>query len=203
MQSEKTWTSSVWISCEQEEEQVFHASSIVEIRNNVFQWLTENSPETLSNAPTTYEQSQRYMYQLATEKNPLNPSKGIYSAENDEMITSGWVGFDGSGMGWSRYNHFESISELAEHFVKDAIKIRKGPDWGKIEVVDNQIPLHLVNSVKKINDEIELNDYLRAGWYLLSIDSSGYVCSEGKLVDRNSQYVIGHPEENADQFVAT
>ena len=201
MSSTKTWKASVWLLGPEEREEIFYGSSLVDVREKVSVWLIDEKPSEFSNIPSNHEISRRYTYTQATEESPLKPGGGLFSINEDQPITSGWVGIDGSDRTWTDYVHFESIQEVSKHFVKSSIQIQKGPDWKEIEIIENQIPLHLIHTVKKIKNEDDLNDHLQSGWYLLSINYSGSQSYDGKLESRRSEYIIGHPEENADLSV--
>lgn len=193
MSDKKTWKSTVWLG-DNEEPKVFFSETLNEMRSKVFSWASESEPSYLSNADSNYEITRRYTYARATEAKPLKPGASLFD-EEESVITSGWIGV-GDSSSWSSYDHFKSIEDLAYHLATSKLKIRKGPDWKEIKIVENKIPLHLIKAVKRIKDEDNLNDHLQSGWYILSIDFEGGMSMDGRLDSKKSEYVVGHTEEH-------
>lgn len=191
----KNWKASVWLYGNEEKEIVFFGESLIAIKQDVATWLVTNEPAVFSNVSSNYEFTSNFTYTRATKEEPLRPGGNIFSDCEKGAITSGWVGIDGSQDTWSHYDHFKNISDAANHFVRNSINIRKGPDWKKIELSENKFPLHDIHTVKRVQDEDLLNDYLQSGWYLIAIDYSGNQARDGYLEWRKTQYIIGHPED--------
>lgn len=195
MENRKTWKTQIWIWGEHEYSETIYGSTLPEIKNNVAQWIMNNQPDIFANSPSNSEISRQYSYTKATEDFPLKPGGGAFWDEQSEITyTSGWIGISGQEKSWSAYKHFDSINEVIIHFMNNSLKIQKGPDWKKIDLIENKIPLHLINTITKLTNEDIVNDHLQSGWYLLVID---------KTEDHswNSiKYILGHPEENANLF---
>lgn len=193
--AEKIWTASIWIN-HPEEEKIFFGSSLDDLRGKVAIWVINNKPNELATVSSDDEITRKYVYRRASEKEPLNPpSSFLYSDE--EPITSGWVGADCGSRSLTDNEHYQSIEVLVNHLISSSLRIKKGPDWKDIEIIENDFPLYLIRSVKRVHDEDTLNDHLQSGWYLLSIDWSSNEGYEGRLESKFSEYVIGHTEDNA------
>lgn len=192
--SARVWTASIWIG-PPEKEEIFFGSSLEDIRENVSNWVLREEPSELANVSSDHEITRKYFYRQATEEEPLFPP--VFPGDDQEPITNGWVGADCGSRSLTDNDYYDSIEGLVGHLISSSLRIKKGPDWKEIEIVESNIPLHLIRTVKRVDDESVLNDHLQVGWYLLSIDTNGTQDYEGRLESQLSEYVIGHPEDNA------
>jgi hypothetical protein len=191
----KTWKASVWLYGAKETQVEFFGKSLASIKQDIAEWLINNKPARFSNVSSNYEFTSNFTYTRATKEEPLRPGGNIFLDDEEGVITSGWIGIDGNDRSWSDYTHFKNINEAANHFVRESVNIKKGPDWKKIELSENKFPLHNMHTVKRITNEDILNDHLQLGWYLISIDYSGKNSIDGYLLSRRTEYIIGHPED--------
>ena len=79
----------------------------------------------------------------------------------------------------------------------------KGPDYQEVAIVEGNLQLHLIRTVRHETKDLHVNDLLQRGWYVIALDCEGTTTERGMhLVNRRTVFVLGHPEENASYIEA-
>jgi len=97
-------------------------------------------------------------------------------------------------------SHLGSFEDAVEDFLSGALIPRKGPDYQSRAIVDNQLQLHLLETVLREAEEYSLNDLLRRGWHILALEYQGEVSKIGELTHRKANFILGHADLPAALF---
>lgn len=52
-------------------------------------------------------------------------------------------------------------------------------------------------TVTRIDEIVQVNDMLRRGWRLMTLEMNGSEDEMGRLVSQSATFVLGHPEADA------
>lgn len=72
----------------------------------------------------------------------------------------------------------------------------KSNDHQAANLVDIQHP-ERVMTVTRIDEIVQVNDMLRRGWRLMTLEMNGSEDEMGRLVSQSATFVLGHPEADA------
>ncbi len=192
MQDEpKRWQASIWIGEKADQPITVYGESLPKLRAAARDWLRENKPLFFGNAPPGYEITRRanYAYSDGTTLIPIS----------EKPLEEGWYWVQGSLDGWSYYpDELEDFDSVVSHFVERWMIPEKGPDYQEVAIVEGNLQLHLIKTVRRETVELYVNDLLQRGWYVIALDCEGTTTERGMhLVNRRTVFVLGHPEENA------
>ena len=87
-----------------------------------------------------------------------------------------------------------SFESVLDEFIANGIYPERGPDYFDRPPTDEgKLLLHSIRTVKRVPDEGEVNDYIRRGWFIISLDQR----QEPDSRTVYTIYVLGHPELDA------
>ena len=191
------WQTKIWIGEKVDEPVTLYGKSLKNLEEVATTWLRENKPQAFGNAPPEFDLSKRFNYAYSDgTKVPAFPL-GKFLAGEAEPLDEGWYGVSGaSGYPW--LDHFKDFEEVVSHFIEHSLIPEKGPDFKEIALVEGNLPLHLIKTIKRESKELQINDMLQRGWHIIAIEYSGRTTDYSeKLVERKATFVLGHSEENA------
>jgi hypothetical protein len=192
MEETKVWQTRIWTGKKYETPITIDGISLVNLRDNAQNWLRKNHPLDFSSASPSSSRSGRvsYVYSDGT----LMPALPLDDFYKGKILDEGWYYIEyGSG----RPRHLNNYDEVIKHFVEQSLIYEKGPDYKEIPLVESEVPLHMLHSVKHESDEDKINDMLQRGWLIIAIEFDGSTTYDEKLVKRHAKFVLGHVEENA------
>ena len=190
----KHWQARIFTGEKLDQPTFVYGESLDELRVAAAAWLRENKLLEFGNAPPGYELSRRvnYAYSDGTRK-PVFP---LSSFLREETLEEGWYYVEG-GKPYSSPQRFADFDEAIGHFTRNALIPEKGPDFKEIPLVEGSLPLHLIKTVRREENELRVNDFLQRGWYIISLEFKGERDHRDQLVNRKTLFVLGHPEERA------
>lgn len=204
MDMPKIWQTTIWFGDQFEESECIYGDSLSSLKTQVKEWFDVNQPKAFTNCTPSQTKKARYTYVFGTSNQLLsdlvkayrsklgNEDKGI-EATSPEV---GWYSADNED-GIRPQSHADFHSAV-EHFIEHAFMPRKGPDYKEVGLNVSKFPLHLIRKVRKEDSEIEVNDLLQRGWYIIGLDFKGTETYRGEEVKtRTTIYVLGHLDENA------
>lgn len=190
----KHWQARIFTGEKVDQPAFVYGESLAELRTAAAAWLRENKPLEFGNASPGYELSRRvnYSYSDGTRK-PVFP---ISSFLRGETLEEGWYYVEGDKP-YSSPERLADFDEVIEHFTRNALIPEKGPDYKEIPLVEGNLPLHLIKTVRREENELRVNDFLQRGWYIISLEFEGEGDYRDQLVNRKTVFILGHPEERA------
>lgn len=177
-----------------------YGATVKELRQTVSTYLTENRPFYFDNYGDHIAGYKIYFYSDGKIIPPITWDIG------DEALSEGWWYYGRrfvSGhaeideYGLSTPVPFIDFEGSVEHFVTYALIPRKGPDYQSQAIVENQLQLPLLETIRREAEEYSLNDLLQRGWHIVALEYKGEVSGMGELTHRKAIFVLGHPDLQA------
>ena len=189
------WQTKIWIGEKFDQPVTLHAESLIKLQTMAAAWLKENKLLEFGNASPDYEFSKRvnYAYSDGTRKAAF-PLRSFWRGET---LEEGWHYVEGAHPS-SLPTHADDFEHVVEHFVRHAMIPEKGPDYKEVALVEGNLQLHRIKTIRREKEEIQVSDMLQRGWYIIALEYEGKTDYLGeRLVSRKAVFVLGHPEENA------
>jgi hypothetical protein len=176
-----------------------YGATVYELRQAVGDYLTENRPRYFDNYGDHIAGHKMYVYSdgklippsaWGIEQKALSMGWWYYSTR----LVSGRTEADDKTLAPMR---FQDLEYAVEHFVTYALIPRKGPDYQSQAIVEYQLQLPLLESVRREAEEYSLNDLLLRGWHIVALEYRGEESRMGELTNRKATFVLGHPDLEA------
>ena len=185
----KRWQMQIWTGSKFDQPIAIYAEELSQLPMATMKWLKENPLSNFSNASPDQNISRRisYSYSDGTKRVAL-PLSAFFKGET---LDEGWWYVQG---GYGRPNRLDSYDEVVEHLVRHGLLPQKGPDYQELTLVENQIPLHLIKTVRRESEELQANEMLYRGWYIIALEFDGKLdMFDEKIVSRKTVFVLALP----------
>jgi hypothetical protein len=161
-----------------EDDKTFYGDTLSSLLQAVREWLTENKP--------TY---------FATEAAICYYSDGTQTTGGylKSLREEGWYSNPRGSMRSLGVESPRSFESALGAFLANGTYAEKGPDHQDTPIIDGKLQLHLIKTVRREREEYKVNQYVKRGWYIVSIDH----VAESDSQSVYSVYVLGHPEADA------
>jgi hypothetical protein len=170
---------------------VVYGESLEHLKESAAIWLMQNQPLAFGNASPNHDLSRRFNYSYS------DGTKIPVFSRQTKPLEEGWYGVSGESR-YSTPQRFETFEKVVLHFIEQAIIPEKGPDYNEVALVEGNLQLHLIKTIKRESEELQVNDMLQRGWYIIAVEYKGRTIDYSEqLVDRKASFVLGHPEEYA------
>jgi len=204
------WKTTLWLGDDSREEVLFTGASLSSLKDTVAQWLRSNEPMYISNEPSrSLVPFRRRLYafcarpQRADEvflhlKQPQYRGYGFHH----EDLAIGWHCAYFMRESPHRQNYRPAIRAIDD---KEALVTQLqsdlvfscGPDYVDPLLDNGRVILERVMTVVRAEEIAEVNDMLRRGWRLISLEMNGSENDMGQIVSQSATFVLGHPEVDA------
>jgi len=186
----KRWQASIWIGEKADQPVVIYGESLPKLRAAARHWLRENKPLFFGNASPGYEITRRVNYGYSDGTKMATPV-------TQEPLEKGWYWVEGEVDYWYPARGPEDFDSVVSHFVERTMIPEKGPDYQEVAVVEGELQLHLIKTIRRETDGLHVNDLLQRGWHVIALEYSADTDRSGMVSNRRVVFVLGHPEEGA------
>lgn len=204
------WKTILWLGDNAQEEIVFTGPSLVSLKDQVTQWLESNQPTHISNYPIKGvfpSRRREYVFcshpQRADEVFPhLKLTRnGLYISGAKEL-PEGWHCAYFKRERPAQREYYPDITTLGS---KEALAVHLrstlvcwcGPDYIDPLLENGRIVSERVMTIARVDEIVQVNDMLRRGWRLITLEMKGSEDEMGRLVSQSAAFVLGHPETDA------
>lgn len=184
--SSKQWQVTIRLDREKEEVGTVYGSTFPQLQENVAAWLRETRP--------VYFTCGKKVFLYSDGTYPTNEFR-LRDENGGSKLKEGWYREDqvrGNNNFFPSYP-LKTFEVAVTEFVNGQLVPQKGTEFQDLPIMDGKLQLHLLKTLKEVQGESKVNDYLNRGWYIVSIDQVGNM--ESKSV--TSLFVLGHPEQAA------
>jgi hypothetical protein len=95
-------------------------------------------------------------------------------------------------------DYVPDLYKEAAWFAEHALVPEKGPEYIDEFANLDTLPLHRMQTVKRVIGEEDANEMVARGWYILAIEPRGQVEWErGEVIGATTAFTMGHPEPKA------